>query len=293
MKTKFSRGVSSTDLRHGVHLGRFRWSAAAPRPSWDALKVAAVWVEPRFQNVREHLQQPHVAERKVTGDERLQSVQLAAAKRHATMFDGRAEDIPRSVAAENPRAIIVPLQAGQKFTASILQHMENTPTMLFGSKEAAKATMKELQEQKTGKIISKIKVYTRPSHHLPNAQRKLREKTIVLVSDPGTIVTQVPLSLPTCSLHCSWPHAPCAGACHDHPPSLQWTPPLRLVLSTCVVKTPVSVWAPCFHAHAHKYSTYTRTRITTQLHAHAYKMWPSSPPALRFSLSAPELLQLG
>ena len=203
MKTKFSRGVSSTDLRHGVHLGRFRWSAAAPRPSWDALKVAAVWVEPRFQNVREHLQQPHVAERKVTGDERLQSVQLAAAKRHATMFDGRAEDIPRSVAAENPRAIIVPLQEGQKFTASILQHMENTPTMLFGSEEAADATMKELQEQKTGKIISKIKVYTRPSHHLPNAQRKLREKTIVLVSDPGTIVTQVPLPLPTCSLHCS------------------------------------------------------------------------------------------
>ena len=187
-----------------------------------------MWCEPRFDNLREHLKQPHVAQRKVTGDDKLQSVQLPAAKRHATIFNGSVDDIPSSVAKEVPRAIIVPCEEYFELTAAVMHHLDSSPMMLFGTETDVDAVVEQLHDRKVDKMMQAIRVYTRPSHHLPNAQRRLREKKIVIVSDPGATIMQVnPLPSPS----------PSPGQSHAHMQHACSSMGCR----TCVVKIPVLV----------------------------------------------------
>lgn len=192
VRARFVQQVGLNELKQGVHVGRWKWAPEATRPSWDCLKTAPVWTEPRFESLRHVLKAPAKAQMKVVGDDKVPSAVLTAEKRTASVFDARPEELPQNIASAKPRALVAVVSSAVKpLSAAILHHVDTAPLLLFGEKVIVKAAVEQLRRDHEDKVYSKVNVYTRPQHLLPNARRKLRHKVIMLVADSSALLPQV------------------------------------------------------------------------------------------------------
>ena len=192
-KLRFSNTVTLADLK--VSVGRFRYSEATPRPTWEALKSAAVWQEPRFASLRTSLMSVPSAEQKVTGDEKVVTATLGGTKKTATLFDATTDEIPQTVATEVPRAMIMTIVERSGLSPAVQKHLDTAPLLIYGPVISVNSCLECIHDHT--KQVTKIKVYTRPSHHLPTNLKRLREKLIAIVSNPGAVISQVPTLPPS------------------------------------------------------------------------------------------------
>ena len=192
-KLRFSNTVTLGDLK--VSVGRFRYSEATPRPTWEALKSAAVWQEPRFASLRTSLMSVPSAEQKVTGDEKVVTATLGGTKKTATLFDATTDEIPQTVATEVPRAMILTIVERSNLSPAVQKHLDTAPLLIYGPVSSVNSCLECIHDHT--KQVTKINVYTRPSHHLPTNLKRLRKKLIAIVSNPGAVISQVPTHPPS------------------------------------------------------------------------------------------------
>ena len=190
-RTRFASSVGLKALKANVNVGNWRWSEDRPRPGWNALKSAPVWVEPGFESVRSVLSVAPKVVLKAAPDDRMPSAQLPEVKRTASIFNALEDTIPNAVDNAKPRGLIALVTTTENpLTASIMKHADITPLLLYGTKDCVQAALKQLETIQATHTFT-INVFCRPENLLPSDRQKLQQREACLVANPATVLPQV------------------------------------------------------------------------------------------------------
>ena len=131
---------------------------------------------------------------KPSADDRVGTAHLPELKRTASIFNALEDTIPKMIVSAKPRGLVALVTStNSPLTASIMQHADLAPLLLYGTEDCVDAALEQLKAANITTAF-KIRVYCRPQQLLPSDQRRLQERMACLVANQATVISQVPLA---------------------------------------------------------------------------------------------------
>ena len=210
----FSQQTKVSILR--PNYGRWRWSPAQPRPSWNAIKTAPIWKDPEYAPLRATLSNaPVTVHLAISTDQAVQQLLLKSPSDPQrtitlTIYDGLEATVPASVASIRGRAAVALVEGSDWICPQIVQQMDHIPVLVYGAPEVVQRVHTNLRASHPTRTCTAHWVYIKPKNSNPQHLLKYDVRLMLIIGDWHGIRYQVRPS----------PHHPCWTANTPPSPSL-------------------------------------------------------------------------